>query len=325
MNIIIAGALHADKTYEEKLLVQILKKRLKEAGHNVDSFFLPFGEDSKTVINEIMAFRLIDISVCDLLITIGYPACFLEHHNKKIILFDTYPQLFEYLGTQYGYDESIEIIDIKQTITNMEKIIFQRSDIICFSEILKKDIYERYGIEPLVLKLTIEEKYFGEVIENLELDKYYIISTDLSEEDRVLEKVINQFESSSTIKILLSINRSSESKVENLQKQIKESGLENRIILVKGTVSDNIFKKALGYIYTGYKKRKLPWGLLRAVQNNIKIYTFDDTVIEEFEEYGYNFIPINNINNIENDTNTEECKICNKRYITLEELINILV
>ena len=326
MNIIIAGALHADKSYEEKLLVKLLEKKLKQIGYTVDSFFLPFGEDSKTIVNEIMAFRMVDVSLCDLLITVGYPACFIEHKNKKIILFDTYPQLFEYLGTQYGYEDSEENSSIKDLITNMEKIIFQRSDIICFSEILKKDILNRYGIQSQVIKLKIEENYFDEVIKKVNIDSinYYIINTDLSEEDRIYDKVLNQLESDSTIKILLCISRSSATNIKKVRDYIFERKIEQNIILVEGSVSNNILKDSIGYIYTGYNRRKISWELLRAIQNNVKVYTFDENIIEEFQNYKDNFIKINNLNNVKDSENVE-CVMYNTVENTLEEFLSILV
>ena len=81
MKILIAGSVIGSEGYEEWALVKALENELKKE-HEVDTFLLPFSRNFLTLPDQILAYRLLDVHSCDMLITVGYPACMLEHNNK---------------------------------------------------------------------------------------------------------------------------------------------------------------------------------------------------------------------------------------------------
>ena len=82
MKILLAGSIQGDGSYEEADLCVLLKHELRDAGHMVDCFFLPYERNILSLPEQLLAYRMLDINSCDLLITVGYPACILRHQNK---------------------------------------------------------------------------------------------------------------------------------------------------------------------------------------------------------------------------------------------------
>ena len=68
-----------------RFIVDWLGDKLREYGHEVESFYLPFDERHETLMENLLSYRLIDLSDCaDRLITIRPPAHTLRHPNKVV-------------------------------------------------------------------------------------------------------------------------------------------------------------------------------------------------------------------------------------------------
>lgn len=295
MKIIIAGSLEANSCYEEKILVSELEKELKNKGHTVDSFLLPYNPKPEMLPDDIAAMKFIDLSMCDTLITVGYPACFLNHHNKKILLFKTCPSLFEYFDTDYGIKKDEETYKEKEIIHKIEKNEFSVSKVLCFSKILSKDLLNRYGLDgtyfPLDDLLTFNDKT------NYKIDnEYFVTETDLSDEDRINDLLVEI--KNNNIKVALFIPRYSYEKLKKVEEKIQEYKIFDKVKIIKNYLNEISLKDSAGYIYSGYGKRKISWGLIRALKYGMKIYSFDKIIKDEFLECQNNIIIIENMKDI---------------------------
>jgi len=103
MKILVAGSVQGDGSYEEETLCNRIKKELEELGYTTDVFLLPYGRNMLSLPEQILAYQLLQINSCELLITVGYPACMLRHHNKVCYLLQTEPMLYEYWDNAYAY------------------------------------------------------------------------------------------------------------------------------------------------------------------------------------------------------------------------------
>ena len=68
-----------------RFIVEWLEQKLRERGHAVERFYLPFVDRPGDLFDQIFAFRLIDLSeTCDRLIAFRSPAYVLPHPNKVL-------------------------------------------------------------------------------------------------------------------------------------------------------------------------------------------------------------------------------------------------
>lgn len=321
MKIIIAGSLEANSGYEEKLLVSGLERGLKSRGHTVDSFFLPYNPKAKKLPDDIVAMKFIDLSMCDMLITVGYPACFLNHQNKKILLFKTYPPLFEYFDTDYGIKKDEETCREKEIVYNIEKKEFSANKVLCFSKTLSSDLLGRYGLKETYFPLDDLLESDSNNDYNLDSD-FFVIETDLSDEDEI-DRLLLEIKNNN-IKIALFIPRYSYKKLKKVEEKVQEYEILDKVKIIKDYLDKISLKESAGYIYSGYEKRKISWGLIRALKSGVSIYSFDDSVKDEFLECQENIFIIENMKDINIKIDKDKENIMLERK-SISDLIGNLV
>lgn len=68
-----------------RFIVEWLEEKLVEHGHQVERFYLPFSDGSPALLDQLAAYRLMDLShACDRLIAFRPPAYGLQHPNKVL-------------------------------------------------------------------------------------------------------------------------------------------------------------------------------------------------------------------------------------------------
>jgi glycosyltransferase involved in cell wall biosynthesis len=68
-----------------RFIVEWLEQKLIECGHRVERFYLPFLESREELLDQVLAFRLIDLAdTCDRLIAFRPPSYVLPHPNKVL-------------------------------------------------------------------------------------------------------------------------------------------------------------------------------------------------------------------------------------------------
>ena len=103
-------------------LATSLTQALTGAGHQVERFNLPFSSDYTTILQETLAFRLLDFSGAgDRLIAIRTPSYAVQHHSKVVWFIHHHRQAFDLWGTPYqdvpanaigeGYREAFRSVD----------------------------------------------------------------------------------------------------------------------------------------------------------------------------------------------------------------------
>ncbi|HMF00795.1 MAG TPA: glycosyltransferase family 4 protein [Terriglobia bacterium] len=87
-----------------RFIVDWLELKLREHGHQVERFFLPFIDRPEDLFDQILAFRLIDVSsACDRLIAIRPPAHVLPHPNKVLWFIHHIRSLYDLWDSPYRF------------------------------------------------------------------------------------------------------------------------------------------------------------------------------------------------------------------------------
>lgn len=282
MKVLIAGSIQGDSGYEEKMLVLALVDELKRLNIEVDYFFLPYVRDVLSLPDEIVRMQLIDTSMSDILITVGYPACFIPHRNKKIFLFQTVPMLFEYWDSEYGVIPDNRYIKIKDIVFNIEKKTFEENKVYCASNILSEDLEYRYKINSKVYYLPDLLKSSSKAKINI-TEETFVTETDLYPEDRIEDEIIPLFKSLNK-NLIIFIPRSSKMYENSLYEAIKEYDLEDRVKVVNGYLDVETINQSKAYIYGGYGRRKIPFGIIRALENNMQVIGLQSEVMDEISK-----------------------------------------
>jgi glycosyltransferase involved in cell wall biosynthesis len=85
-----------------RFIVDWLAQKLREHGHQVECFYLPFIDRSDDLFDQILAFRFIDLSAaCDRLIAIRPPAHVLPHPSKVLWFIHHIRNLYDLWETPY--------------------------------------------------------------------------------------------------------------------------------------------------------------------------------------------------------------------------------
>lgn len=102
MRIIIASTTVPHIDGGGRLIVKWTADALREAGHSVEEFYLPFPLDPRQVVSSMIGLRRTPFSTsCDRLICIRWPAHVLQHENKATWFIHHYRELFDLWDTPY--------------------------------------------------------------------------------------------------------------------------------------------------------------------------------------------------------------------------------
>ncbi|ADZ85489.1 hypothetical protein [Cellulosilyticum lentocellum] len=273
MKILIAGSLSNAGGYEEELLVKELEKEYKSMKYDVDSFILPFSRDILSLPEQILAYQLIDTNCCDLLITVGYPACMLSHPNKVIYLFERVPAFNEYYDSEYGVQASYQYEKIKNTISQIEKKVFlEAKKVFCNSKLLLGDLSIYMNVEKEVLyppALEIEKN------SNLTNSNYIMIETDLLPYNRS-ELLITFAKCNTQYDINIFIPSENLVYYETMVKWIKSEKLGHQIKLIQQRATEEDYKNASAYVLMDYNNRRISNSIIMAMENQIPIIACKD-------------------------------------------------
>ncbi|MGC2657112.1 MAG: glycosyltransferase family 4 protein [Bryobacteraceae bacterium] len=102
MKVIIATSIFPFVEGGATFIVDWLGQELRRRGHDVEIFELPFSGDFKEIADQLLAYRLIDLTGHgDVLIAIRTPSHLLQHHNKKIWFIHHYRGAYDLWGTEF--------------------------------------------------------------------------------------------------------------------------------------------------------------------------------------------------------------------------------
>ncbi|HMA73203.1 MAG TPA: glycosyltransferase family 4 protein [Xanthobacteraceae bacterium] len=85
-----------------RFIVDWLAPKLIEAGHQVETIWIPQTDDPETLFQQMLAFRLIDLNdSCDRIITFRPPAHVIPHHNKIVWFIHHFRAFYDLWQTEY--------------------------------------------------------------------------------------------------------------------------------------------------------------------------------------------------------------------------------
>lgn len=277
MKILIAGSINEYSSHEEEAIVKLLADELKRKEHTVDSFLMPYKPDPLILLDQILAISVLDVTGADLLITVGYPACTLDHPNKIVYLLETAPMLHEYRDTEYGILMNRQYLDILTAVNDIEKRCFSEAKrVLCGSELLCEDLRQRYGIAAETISYPVLEPKFTADATDCEEKSYFLVESCLLQNSRFLE-FTELLKDHPSKKVCLFVPEADPVYMESLKRTVSVLGLEKNMLIYEGHPSDSVIEKAEAYLHFPYGSRRAENILKRCISIGTPVIAAKDS------------------------------------------------
>jgi len=256
MKILVAGSVQGDGGYEEEGLCRLLEAELRAMGHTVDCFMLPYERNILSLPEQMTAYSLLRIDNCDRLITVGYPACMLNHPHKVCYLLQMEPMLAEYWDSPYGVLANRQYSDILETVMHMNgQALHAAEKVYASSELLCDDIRKFYGLGCTPMLYPALE-YEGNAPSGGEAG-FILCETALLPWQRP-ELILEAASDDRKANIRVFVPNANEIYLDDFQELIHKSDLEGRVRLVQGRAGTAEIRASLGIFLPDYQLRRVP-------------------------------------------------------------------
>jgi len=155
MRVVIASSSVPHVNGGGNLIVQWTAQALREAGHEVEEFYLPFPVDTRAVLPAMVGLRSTPFAGSgDRLIAIRWPAHLIRHENKATWFIHHYRQLFDLWDTPYrGVRNDVEAASYREAVRRIDNIGLQESRAVFTNSAIVRDRVKTYNgldAEPLL-------------------------------------------------------------------------------------------------------------------------------------------------------------------------------
>lgn len=270
MKILIAGSVQGDGGYEEAALCRLLEQELRALGHTTDRFLLPYERNMLSLPDQLLAYSLFQISRCDQLITVGYPACVLRHPNKICYLLQMEPMLAEYWDSGYGVLANRQYSDLLHTVEHINRESLKTARRVCaVSHLLAEDISARYGVTcGELLYPALEDNEEKSDLKNGDSGKYILCETNLLPWQRpeLIVRLFSEENSNRDWNVRLFVPNSNVIYREELHRQIRAHALEERLMVYERRARKADFLNAAGIFIPDCQARRLSNAAVSAIQ-----------------------------------------------------------
>jgi len=155
-------------------IVDWLHSKLVEAGHEVETIFLPFVEHQDAMFEQMLSYRLLDLTeAADCLIALRPPAYLLRHPNKKLWFIHHFRFFYDLWQTEYchhkdnarnnefrkrvmdadevGFSESKHIYTNSQIVANrLQKFNAVEGEVL-YPPVIKPEIFQCQDYQPTIV------------------------------------------------------------------------------------------------------------------------------------------------------------------------------
>ncbi|AMV31363.1 hypothetical protein VN12_04545 [Pirellula sp. SH-Sr6A] len=173
MKILLANAIETfEDAHHQRSLCDRIQQILACHGHRVDRLTLPFVDDLHTIMEQMLAYRLLDLtSAVDRLIAFDSPACFLSHPSKIIIVSSEHQTLCSSSPEDFS---SLHSSSITRKMEHARNKVFGESKAIFFDTNEAKQTWCSKHLAPAVFAECLEQRTEDEIAKLLTLndDRY---------------------------------------------------------------------------------------------------------------------------------------------------------
>jgi glycosyltransferase involved in cell wall biosynthesis len=261
-------------------IVDWLDAKFREFGYQSDVLKIPFNSHPPTVVQQMLALRLMTISdSVDRLITIRTPSYIISHPNKIVWFIHHYRPAYDLMGTPFGMPQTAENIKTREAIIRADnrylpeaKKIFTNSNVV--SGRLKR--FNAIDSEVLYPPLMDAEKYHAK-----EYGDYIFYPSRIVSGKRQQDAIESMKYVKSGVKLVIAGHSERREWLSHLEALVRDNGLSDKVTIIGRWISQeekiDLFAKALGAIYIPFDEDSYGYVSLEAYHSKKPVITCTDS------------------------------------------------
>ena len=255
MRIIIASTIVPFIEGGGTFIVDWLHLKFKEFGHQSEMLKLPFYSYTPEMLQQMLAFRLMDISCsADRLIAIRTPSYIIPHPNKVVWFIHHHRPAYDLWGTPYGMEPTPENLSIREAIIRADNLYLREAKRIYTNSKVVSGRLKRFNdIDSQVLypPLMDSEKFhtgpYGD---------YIFYPSRIVSGKRQQDAIESMQYVKSGVRLVIAGHSESGEWLQRLEALVREKGLKQKVTILGRWISQEekveLFANALGTIYIPY-------------------------------------------------------------------------
>ena len=263
-------------------IVDTLSRQMQARGHEVEILRFPLSERYPELLDQLLAFRLMDLTQHgDRLITIRTPAHLLKHPNKVVWFIHHFRGAYDLWGTKYqGIPNTPEGVAYRDAIIAADNVgLREARGLFCNSGVVRDRLKKFNDVEAEVLypPLSEPERFYSDG------GDYLLYFARLTHHKRQWLAIESLRYTHSQVRLIVAgcPDPGEEPYVDDLRRSIEKYGLSKRVTLLSGWVHDaqkvELFARCLGVIYFPFDEDSYGYPSLEAHAARKPVLTTTDS------------------------------------------------
>ena len=241
-----------------ELLAEHVSSLLRQHGHKVELLALPFESKWDRVLDQILAFRLLDLEGhADRVIALRFPSYFVRHPHKVIWFIHHYRAVYDLWGTVYSdVPTTPEALAVRAAIRKADGVALREAvRVYANSHVVARRLSEYNKISAQVLYPSLPD---SEHYKSLGYGDYLLYVARFTSHKRQRLAVQAMRHTATPVRLVLAgrIDPGAEGYVAQLRQMISSAGLDQRVMLLDMGISENeklaLLSGCLGALYIAH-------------------------------------------------------------------------
>lgn len=263
------------------MIVRDLVRAMRERDHEVDTIEIPFLSAWDTMLEQMLALRLMDVSeAADVLVAIRTPSYLLRHPNKRLWFIHHHRGAYDLWGTPYqDIPSTPEGLAVRDAIVAADQLYLPEAKrIFTNSEIVAGRLREFNGIDGEVLYPPLGEP---DRFVSRKAEDYVFYPCRITGHKRQRLAVEAAAHLATDVRIVIAGAPDSPEQLDPLQRIIAERGLEDRVELIPRWITEDekadLVSRSLGVLYIPFLEDSYGYVTLEAFHACKPVITCEDS------------------------------------------------
>lgn len=263
------------------MIVRDLARAIRERDHEVDTIEIPFLSTWDTMLEQMLAIRLMDVmDAADVLVAIRTPSYLLRHPNKRLWFIHHHRGAYDLWGTPYqDIPSTPEGLAIRDAIVAADQIYLNEAKrIFTNSQIVASRLREFNGIDGQVLYPPLGEP---DRFVAGEAEDYVFYPCRITGHKRQRLAVEAAAHLSTDVRIVIAGAPDSPEQLDPLREIIADRGLEDRVELIPHWITEQekaaLISRSLGVLYIPFLEDSYGYVTLEAFHASKPVITCADS------------------------------------------------
>ena len=264
-----------------RMIVRDLARAVRERGHEVDTVEIPFLSSWDTMLEQMLAIRLMDVSeAADVLVAIRTPSYLLRHPNKRLWFIHHHRGAYDLWDTPYqDIPATPEGLGTREAIIAADNLYLRESQRIFTNSQIVADRLSRYNaLEAGVLYPPLWEP---ERFTHAPAEDYVFYPCRITGHKRQQLVVDAACHLATDVRVVIAGAPDSPGQLAPLQETIARHGLEDRVQLIPRWITEQekaeLISRSAGVLYVPFLEDSYGYVTLEAFQARKPVITCSDS------------------------------------------------